>query len=87
LTRLSPSTIVTIRRGTPRRRAIAVAARGSVGATTAPSTNEAAQLRSVTACATSATASIVATTRPIARKPIGLMFARRSRSPVKKAAE
>ena len=39
LTRLSPSTIVTIRRGTPSRREIAVAAIGSVGATTAPSTN------------------------------------------------
>ena len=38
LTRLSPSTIVTSFRGTPSRRAIAVAAIGSVGETIAPST-------------------------------------------------
>ena len=36
LTRLSPSTMVTSLRGTPRRRAIEVAARGSVGETIAP---------------------------------------------------
>ena len=39
LTRLSPSTMSIRRRGTPRRRPIAVAAIGSVGETTAPSTN------------------------------------------------
>ena len=39
LIRLSPSTIVTRRRGTPKRRAMAVAAIGSVGDTMAPSTN------------------------------------------------
>jgi hypothetical protein len=42
LTRLSPSMIATARRGTPYRRAIAVAARGSVGETTAPRTKPAA---------------------------------------------
>ena len=44
LTRLSPSMITTRRRGTPSRLEIAVAAIGSVGETTAPSTNDAAQL-------------------------------------------
>ena len=37
LTRLSPSRMVTIRRGMPTRRAMAVAATASGGATTAPS--------------------------------------------------
>ena len=39
----SPSRIVTIRRGSPIRRPIAVAATASGGATTAPIANEAAQ--------------------------------------------
>ena len=43
LTRLSPSMIASARRGTPKRRPIADAASGSVGETTAPSTNAAAQ--------------------------------------------
>ena len=87
LTRLSPSTIVTIRRGTPSRREIAVAAIGSVGATTAPSTNAVAQLSPITAWATTATAAIVINTSPIASRPIGRAFARRSRSEVKNAEE
>jgi hypothetical protein len=78
--------MVTIRRGTPNRRAIAVAAIGSVGATTAPSTNEAGQLRPVARWATAATPSIVATTRPIASRPIGFRFARKSRRLVKNDA-
>ena len=36
-------------------------------------------------CATAATATIVTSTRPTARKPIAFMFARSSRSEVKKA--
>ena len=87
LTRLSPSTMFTIRRGTPRRCMIAVAAIGSVGETTAPSTKAAAQGRPGTiACATTATTTIVSRTSPTARRPTGRTFARRSRSEVKNAA-
>ncbi len=43
LTRLSPSRIVTMRRGIPTRRAIVVAATASGGATTAPRANAGAQ--------------------------------------------
>ena len=56
LTRLSPSTITTSRRGTPSRFEIAVAAIGSVGETTAPSTKAAAQSSPIAAWATTATA-------------------------------
>ena len=53
----SPSSMVTTRRGSPIRRAIAVAATASGGATTAPSANAAAQVRpGTTACTTSADA-------------------------------
>ena len=48
LTRLSPSMMATIRRGMPSRRAITVAASGSVGDTTAPSTNADGQVSSFT---------------------------------------
>ena len=73
LTRLSPSTMVTSFRGTPRRRAIDVAASGSVGDTIAPSTNAAPQESpSTSSCATTATPTVVTTTSPIASKPIGL---------------
>ena len=78
--------IATIRRGTPSRRAIAVAAIGSVGETIAPSVNAAAHGSPTTSCATTATATVVASTSPIASRPIGRMFVRRSRSEVKKAA-
>jgi hypothetical protein len=87
LIRLSPSTVVTIRRGTPRRRAISVAASGSVGATTAPSTNDGAHPSPTTAWATAATARTVASTAPIARKEIAPTFTRRSRRDVKNVAE
>ena len=87
LTRLSPSTIETTRRGTPSRRMIAVAAIGSVGETIAPSTNAADQGSSGTiACATTATATMVSSTSPTASSPTGRTFARRSRSEVKNAA-
>ena len=66
LTRLSPSTIETVRRGTPSRRMIAVAAIGSVGETTAPRTKAAVHdMSSTRACATTATATIVVSTSPI----------------------
>ena len=61
LTRLSPSTIVTSLRGTPSRRAIEVAASGSVGETIAPRTNALGHERSsMNACATTATPTVVA---------------------------
>ena len=76
LMRLSPSSTDTTRRGASWRRAIAVAAIGSVGATIAPSVNAAAHDRpSIRTCATTATAHIVASTRPTASSEIG----RRSR--------
>ena len=85
---LSPSTIVTRRRGTFSRCAIEVAAIGSVGDTIAPSTTAACQDRSgMSACAIAATPKVVAITRPIASIEIDLRFARRSRSDEKKAAE
>ena len=87
LTRLSPSTIVTSLRGTPRRRAIEVAARGSVGETIAPSTNALPhESPSTNVWATTATPTVVATTRPTASAVIGRALVRRSRSEVKKAA-
>ena len=60
------------RRGTPSRLPIAVAAIGSVGDTTAPSTNASAQERSATPCATTATPAIVSRTSPTASSEIGL---------------
>ena len=87
LTRLSPSITEITRRGTPNRRPIADAAMGSVGDTTAPSTNAAGHDRPMTPCATAATATIVAVTSPTASNEIGLRFCRSSRSPVLKAAE
>ena len=67
--------IVMSRRGTPSRRAIDPAATGSVGETIAPSTKAVAQLMpSITAWATSATATVVATTSPTASRPIGRRF-------------
>ena len=66
---------------------IAVAAIGSVGETTAPSTNAAAHGSPGTiACATTATTTIVRRTRPTASSPTGRRFERRSRSEVKNAA-
>ena len=51
---------------------IDVPASGSVGETTAPSTNAAAQGRpGMAACATTATANMVASTRPIESSMIG----------------
>jgi hypothetical protein len=80
--------IVTSRRGTPRRRAIEVAAIGSVGETTAPSTKAADHgIPSIAQWATTPTTSVVAPTSPIESRLIERRLARRSRSDVKKAAE
>jgi hypothetical protein len=87
LIRLSPSTTVTIRRGTPSLRAMDVAASASVGATTAPSTNAAAHGRpGISAWATPATAKVVSTTSPTASSAIGRQALNSSRSEVKNAA-
>ena len=69
------------------RPAIAVAATGSVGETIAPRTKAAGHdMSSITAWATSATASAVASTSPIASMLIWRTFSRSSRRPVKKLA-
>ena len=71
----------------PTRDAIAVAATGSVGETTAPSTKAASHdMPSTTSWATTATPTIVKITRPIASRLIGLTLSRSSRSEEKKAA-
>lgn len=88
LTRLSPSVIVTIRRGALRRRAIALAASGSVGETIAPRTKATAQgMPSIIVWATTATVTMVASTSPMASVEIVRRSRRRSRSDEKKAAE
>jgi hypothetical protein len=88
LTRLSPSITDTSRRGTPSRRAICVPATGSVGPTIAPSVNATAQLTpGISAWATAATATIVASTSPIDSSVIGRRFARRSLRFAKNAPE
>lgn len=64
-TRLSPSSTVTIRRGIPTRRAMAVAATASGGATTAPSAMAAASdTEGTTHQVTRPTASVETTTKP-----------------------
>src|SRR5215208_7026512 len=83
LTRLSPSRIVTLRRGTPRRWATVVAAMASVGETIAPRTKAAAHGRGVTAWTTAATTKVVISTSPTASSVIALTFARKSRHEVK----
>ena len=80
--------IETIRRGTASRRAIAVAATGSVGATIAPSANAAAHgSPSTSSCATTATVHIVASTSPTASSEIGRRSRLSSCRLAKKAAE
>ena len=88
LSRDSPSRIVTIRRGRPIRRPIAVAATASGGATTAPIANESPQDRSGTSqCATTPTPRVVATTRPTDSSRIGRRLALKSTSEVFSDAE
>jgi hypothetical protein len=83
LTRLSPSRIVTMRRGTPRRWATAVAAMASVGETIAPRTKAAAHGIPVTVWTTAPTTKVVISTSPTASSEIALMLARKSRHEVK----
>jgi len=76
-----------MRRGTASRRAIVVAATGSVGATIAPSAKAAAHGRpSTTSCATTATATVVASTSPTAASEMPRRLARRLRRSAKNAA-
>src|SRR6476661_329951 len=85
--RLSPSRIVTTRRGTPRRWSTAVAATASGGATIAPSVSATGQAMSgISTCATAATMTVVNSTRPMASNRIGRAFALKSRMGVKYAA-
>jgi len=84
LIRLSPSRIVTIRRGTPSRRKIAVAATASGGATIAPSANAAGQpTPGTSAWTTAATTAAVTRTSATASNAIFRAFARMSRIDVK----
>src|SRR5215217_7968222 len=85
LTRLSPSRIVTMRRGTPRRWATVVAAMASVGETIAPRTKAATHGIPMTVWTTAATPKVVISTSPTASSEIGLMLARKSRHDVKSA--
>jgi len=84
LTRLSPSSTTSKRLGTPKRWKIAVAATASVGETIAPSTKHAGHDNGMAApavaqCATTATAPVVTSTRPVANSTIADKFARNSR--------
>ena len=68
----SPSRIVVTSRGVPSGRSTAVAATGSGGETIAPSTNASGQPTiGARKCTTAATAHIVTTTSPVARRTMG----------------
>ena len=87
LTRLSPSRITMTRRGTGSRDTIAAAATASGGEMIAPSATATLHgMPGISACAASATATVVASTNPIDSRPIGRRFALNSRNDVKKAA-
>ena len=60
--------MLTIRRGAPTRRMIAVAAAGSVGETIAPSANDIAHGSPISSWPMTATTAAVARTSPIARQ-------------------
>ena len=84
LTRLSPSRMVTTRRGIRRRFPTAVADTASGGETMAPRAMASAQpMPGNRTCATAATPPVVASTSPTARREIGLRFCRNSRNEVK----
>src|ERR671933_94755 len=86
--RLSPSRMLIARRGTSYRRAIAVAASGSVGATIAPSAKQTAHgSPSISACAVAATAAAVATTSRVELSVIVRRSALSSRRFAKNAPE
>ncbi len=82
----SPWRIVFARPVTPRRSSTAAADTGSVGPSTAPSTNAAAHGTPSTALATAATAAIVTSTSPIASRPIGFALSLSSAGEVEIAA-
>ncbi len=86
MSRLSPSTRFTRRRGAPSWRAIAVAATGSVGETMAPRANATAQGRPMSSWPTTATAQVVASTNPIEVSDNARALARSVRRSAKKAA-
>ena len=78
--------MVTTRRGIPTRRAIAVAATASGGATTAPRASAAGQPIGSSQCATAPTASVVTMTSTTESSTIGRVLARKSMSEVRIAA-
>ena len=79
----SPSRIVTIRRGSPIRRAIAVAATASGGATTAPMASEIGhEMPGMRACTMAPTPKVVNTTRPTESSRIARRLALKSTSEV-----
>ena len=83
----SPSRIVTIRRGSPIRRPIAVAATASGGATTAPIARAIGhETPGSSRCATSPTPNVVNATSPTDSSRIGRRLARKSTSEVPCAA-
>ncbi len=87
LNRPSASTALTGSRGDSSRRMMLAPASGSVGDTIAPSANAPAQERPpITACATTATATIVASTRPTAVSPTVRTLRRMYPRSVKNAA-
>ena len=79
LIRLSPSRMLTSRRGAPTRRMIAVAAAGSVGETIAPSAKDTAQGRSITSWAATPTTAAVASVNPIELRAITRVSSRSAR--------
>ena len=88
LKRDSPSRMVTIRRGSPIRRPIEVAATASGGATTAPIANAAHQsMPGSNACTSQPTPRVVKTTRPTLSSRIERRLALKSTSEVWIAAE
>ena len=86
LTRDSPSRMVTTRRGSPIRRATAVAATASGGATTAPRAKATANGTGSSHQVTSPTPAAVKSTRPTDSARIELVLARKSTSDVRTAA-
>jgi hypothetical protein len=86
LSRDSPSRIVVILRGSPIRRATAVAATASGGATIAPSTTASPNPMGSSHHATSATPNAVKRTSPTERPRTGIRQVRRSSSEVEMAA-
>jgi len=79
--------MLTIRRGAPTRRMIAVAAAGSVGETIAPSAKAIAHGRSISAWASHATATVVTRTNPMALSEITRASPRSARRSKKNAEE